>query len=82
MQGNPERTRQFSFLWVILYGTADKTKAFWIFTCFNLLFLVFSFVFREHNIKIDFNQMNDNLNEKSIQNALDQGARPADRGGH
>ena len=34
------------------------------------------------NIKTDFNQMNDNLHEKSIQNALNQGARPADRGGH
>ena len=42
-------------------------KAFWIFVGFNLLFLVFSFV---DNINTDFNQMNDNLNEKSIQNAL------------
>ena len=41
-------------------------KAFWILFCFNL-FLVFSFVFR---VQVDFNQMNDNLNEKSIQNAL------------
>ena len=34
------------------------------------------------NITTYFKQMNDNLHEKSMQNALDQGARPADRGGH
>ena len=43
-------------------------------TCsFNLLFLVFSFVFRAgDNIKTAFNQINDNWNEMSIQNALVQ----------
>jgi hypothetical protein len=51
-------------------AAALLTKAFWILVCFNLLFLVFSFVFYRDNIKTDFNQMNDNLNEKSIQNAL------------
>jgi len=52
---------------------ADFHKEFWIFICFNLLFLVFSFVFKrqKYNIKKDLNQMNDNLNEMSIQNALD-----------
>ena len=52
--------------------TLNNLKAFWILICFNLLFLVFSFVFYRENIKTDFNQMNDNLNEKSIQNALKQ----------
>jgi hypothetical protein len=51
-------------------AAALLTKAFWILVCFNLLFLVFSFVFYRDNIKTDFNQMNDNLNEKSIQNTL------------
>ena len=50
-------------------------KAFLILVCFNLLFLVFSFVIRD-NIKTDFNQMNDNLNEKSIQNALGFPVKP------
>ena len=36
---------------------------------FNLIFLIFSFVFRD-TIKTDLNQMNRNLNETSIQNAL------------
>ena len=45
-------------------------KVFSKFVCFNLLFLVFSFVFYRDNIKTDFNQMNDNLYKKSIQNAL------------
>ena len=49
-------------------------KAFWILVCFNLLFLVFSFMFYRDNIKTDLNQMNDNLNETSIQNALKMGA--------
>jgi hypothetical protein len=34
----------------------------------GLLFLVFSY--RDNIKKTDFNQMNNNLNEKSIQNAL------------
>ena len=33
--------------------------------------LIFSEGFDRNNIKTDLNQMNDNLNEKSIQNALD-----------
>ena len=44
-------------------------KAFLILVYFNRLFLVFSFVFRE-NVKTNFNQMNDNLNEKIIQDAM------------
>ena len=50
---------------LLYFLKAFNPKAFWILVCFNLLFLVFSFVFRE-NIKTDFNQMNDNLNEKRI----------------
>ena len=34
------------------------SKAFWLFVCLNLLFLVF-------NLKTDLNQMNDDLNETS-----------------
>ena len=41
---------------------AHKPKSF---VSFNLLFLVFS-----SDIKTDLNQINDNLNETSIQNAL------------
>jgi hypothetical protein len=37
---------------------------------FNLLFLISSFVLYRDNIKTDLNQMNDNLNETNIQNAL------------
>ena len=45
---------------------AHKPKSF---VSFNLLFLVFS-----SDIKTDLNQINDNLNETSIQNALKMGA--------
>ena len=40
---------------------------------FNLLFLVFSFAFKRqgYKIKTDLNQLSDNLNETSIQNAFD-----------
>jgi hypothetical protein len=38
------------------------------FVLMGLLFLVFSY--RDNIKKTDFNQMNNNLNEKSIQNAL------------
>ena len=48
--------------------------AFWILDCFNLLFLVFSFVFRD-NIKTDINQINENLNEAIFQNALGKVAK-------
>ena len=45
-------------------------KAFWILICFNLLFLIFSFVL-QRQYKTDLNQINNNY-KTSIQNALFQ----------